>query len=68
MKKNNNKYLKLRSEKVRYLLDENPPWYVTWGTVFVIFIFLILSLILCLVPYPHSAGESILQHWIYNAF
>ena len=56
--------LKLRSEKVRNLLEEIPPALVQWGTVIIVAIFLILLLVVCFVPYPHSQGESILQHLI----
>lgn len=51
-----------RSEKVRNLLGEIPPSLVRWGTVIIVAIFLILLLVVCFMPYPHSQGESILQH------
>lgn len=54
--------LKLRSEKVRNLLGEIPPALVRWGSLIIVAIFLILLSIVCFVPYPHSQGESILQH------
>ncbi len=54
--------IELRSEKVRNLLGEIPPSLVRWGTVIIVAIFLILLLVVCFVPYPHSQGESILQH------
>ena len=54
--------IELRSEKVRNLLGEIPPSLVRWGTVIFVAIFLILLLVVCFVPYPHSQGESILQH------
>lgn len=54
--------IELRSEKVRNLLGEIPPSLVRWGTVIIVAIFLILLLVVCLVPYPHSQGESIFQH------
>lgn len=57
----NNK-IELRSEKVRRLLGEIPPSLVRWGTVIIVAIFLALLLTVCFVPYPHSNGESILQH------
>ncbi len=63
MKKNiENSNIELRSEKVRNLLGEIPPTLVRWGTVIIIAIFLALLLVVCFVPYPHSQGESILQH------
>lgn len=59
-----NKEIELRSEKVRNLLGEIPPALVRWGTVIIMVVFLILLLVLCFMPYPHSNGESILQHII----
>ncbi len=56
--------IELRSEKVRQLLGEIPPALVTWGTAIILFIFLVLIIVICFVPYPHSQGESILQHLI----
>ena len=52
--------IELRSEKVRNLLGEIPPAFVRWGSVIIVAIFLVLLLVLCFVPYPHSKGESIL--------
>lgn len=57
-----NSDIELRSEKVRNLLGEIPPSLVRWGTVIIVAIFLILLLVVCFMPYPHSQGESILQH------
>lgn len=54
--------IELRSEKVRNFLGEIPPSLVRWGTVIIVAIFLILLLVVCFVPYPHSQGESIFQH------
>ena len=54
--------IELRSEKVRNLLGEIPPSLVRWGTVIIVAVFLILLLVVCFVPYPHSQGDSILQH------
>ena len=54
--------IELRSEKVRNLLGEIPPALVRWGMVIIVAIFLTLLLVVCFVPYPHSHGESILQH------
>ena len=55
----------LRSEKVRKILGEVPPSLLRWGSIILVAIFLILLLIICFVPYPHSYGESILQHLIF---
>ena len=54
--------IELRSEKVRNLLGEIPPALVRWGTVIIVAIFLVLLLVVCFMPYPHSQRESILQH------
>ena len=62
MRKKRPSDIELRSEKVRNLLGEIPPSLVKWGTVIVVAIFLALLLVVCFVPYPHSHGESILQH------
>ena len=50
------------NKKVCNLLSENPPALVRWGMVIIVAIFLALLLVVCFVPYPHSQGESILQH------
>lgn len=62
MKKNKPCDIELRSEKVRNLLGEIPPVLMRWGNVIILAIFLALLLVVCFVPYPHSQGESILQH------
>lgn len=62
MEKKKNSDIELRSEKVRTLLGEIPPSLVRWGTMIIVAIFLILLLVVCFMPYPHSHGESILQH------
>ena len=54
--------IELLSEKVRNRLGEIPPALVRWGTVIIVAIFLVLLLVVCFMPYPHSQGESILQH------
>lgn len=62
MKKKSIANSNLHSKKVCNLLSENPPALVRWGTVIIVAIFLALLLVVCFVPYPHSQGESILQH------
>lgn len=52
----------LHSEKVRNLLCEITPVLVRWGTIIIVAVFLALLLMVCFIPYPHSQGESILQH------
>lgn len=58
----NNGNIELRSEKVRKFLGKIPPSLVRWGTVIITVIFLALLATVCLIPYPYSNGESILQH------
>lgn len=55
----------MRSPKVNKMLDEIPPKLVTIGIVFIAGILMALIIIVCFVPYPHSKGESILQHWLF---
>ena len=62
MKKESIVNSKLHSKKEYNLLGENPPALIRWGTVIIVAIFLILLLVVCFMPYPHSQGESILQH------
>lgn len=62
MEKQRSGDIELHSVKVRNLLGEIPPALVRWGTVIIVAIFLILLLVVCFVPYPHSQGESIFQH------
>lgn len=62
MKKNTNIIIELHSEKVRNLLEATPPSFVRWGTIIIVAIFFALFLVVCLMPYPYSKGESILLH------
>ena len=59
--RNKNNDIELRSDKVRNPLEEIPPL-VSWWTVIIVAIILVALLVVCFVPYPHSQGESILQH------
>lgn len=61
---NTNNKIELRSEKVRKLIGEIPPALVRWGTIIITIILLALLAAVCLLPYPYSNGESILQHFI----
>ncbi|MDE6655343.1 MAG: hypothetical protein K2K37_13265 [Muribaculaceae bacterium] len=54
----------IRSEKVNRLLGNIPPDLIRWGNVIIVTILLGLLLVVCTMPYPHSSGESILQHLI----
>lgn len=56
--------IELRSEKVRKLIGEIPPSLVRWGTAIIVIIFIGLLAAVCLLPYPYSGGESILDHMI----
>lgn len=68
MKKKKPCDIELRSEKVRNLLGEIPPVLMRWGNVIILAIFLALLLVVCFVPYPHSQGESILQHLLRSPY
>ncbi|MEY8594295.1 hypothetical protein AALK14_22910 [Butyricimonas hominis] len=54
--------IELFSEKARNMLGEIHYVLVRCGTVIIVVIFLALLLVICFMPYPHSQGESILQH------
>lgn len=54
--------IELRSEKVRNLLGDIPPALVRWGIAVIVLIFIALIAAICLLPYPYSNGETILQH------
>lgn len=56
--------IELRSEKVRQLIGEIPPSLVRCGIVIIAIVFITLITALCLLPYPYSNGESIIQHFI----
>lgn len=62
---NSSNGIKSRSEKVHNLSGEILPALVSWGTVIIVAIVLVLLLVVCFVPYPHSQGESILQHILF---
>lgn len=54
--------IELRSEKVRKFIGEIPPSLVRWGIAVIVIVFIALLSAVCLLPYPYSNGESILQH------
>lgn len=58
---NQNK-IELRSEKVRKLIGEIPSSLVIWGTAIIAIIFFTLLTVICLLPYPYSDGETIIEH------
>lgn len=62
IEKNRGNNMELRSEKVRNLLGEIPPALVRWGTAIIAIVVLTLLAVVCLMPYPYSHGESVLQH------
>lgn len=64
MNTNNNTLdkIELRSKKVRKLLGEIPQSLVRWGMVIMLVIFIALFAVVCLLPYPYSNGESIIEH------
>lgn len=52
----------MHSEKIRRLLSEMPRSLTVWGSIVIAVVFIGIVLALCLLPYPHSGGESILVH------
>lgn len=63
-KNNTQDKIELRSEKVRKLIGEIPPSLARWGIVIIATVFLLLIAAICLLPYPYSHGETILNHLI----
>lgn len=59
-KKQNN--IELRSEKVRKLIGDIPNSLVHLGFAITVIIFVLLLSAACLLTYPYSNGESIIQH------
>lgn len=58
---NQNK-IELRSEKVRKLIGDIPSSLVIWGTAIIAIILFTLLTVNCLLPYPYSDGETIIEH------
>lgn len=56
------KDLELRSPRMRRILDAVPPGLTVWAVVLSLLILGAVAAALCLLPYPHSGGESILEH------
>lgn len=56
--------IELRSEKVRKMIGEIPPSLVRWGIAIIAIVFIAIIAAVCLLPYPYSNGESILQHFV----
>lgn len=58
------KQIELRSEKVRQRIGEIPQSLIICGIVIIVIIIVALIGAVCLLPYPYSNGESILQHML----
>ncbi len=56
--------LEIRSEKLRKLLGEKPSLIVRWGSVVIFILFMSILIAVGRLPYPHGAGESILEHFL----
>lgn len=56
--------MEVHSEKVRKLLGEMPRSLTVWGSAVIAAVFIGLLAAVCLLPYPYSSGESILEHII----
>ena len=62
--KTNPDKIELRSEKVRQRIGEIPHSLVVSGIVIIVIIIVTLIAVLCLLPYPYSQGQSIIQHML----
>jgi len=56
------KDLELRSPRMRRILDGVPSGLTIWAVVLSLLIVGAVAAAICLLPYPHSGGESILEH------
>ena len=65
MKKHGNN-LELRSQSMRRILDKMPSSLTLWAVLLSVLIMGAVLAAVCLLPYPHSAGESILEHIMNN--
>lgn len=54
--------MELRSEKVRKLLGDVPSPLMRWGTLVIVIVFAALAAAVCILPYPGSDGETILEY------
>lgn len=60
------KDIKLRSVKVRRIMEEKPSIILRYGTIWIILLFMILLTIIMYQPFPHGNGETILQYILRN--
>ena len=54
--------IELRSEKAPRSIGAIPRSLTVWSLLVTLFFFAAIILAVCLIPYPYSRGESILQH------
>lgn len=62
MKEIQDENISMRSEKIRHLLSEIPAKPLLAGIIVMIVIVLAIIISVTVLPYPHSAGETILDH------
>lgn len=58
--------IKLRSVKVRRIMEEKPSIILRYGTIWIILLFVILLTIIMCQPFPHGNGETIFQYILRN--
>lgn len=56
----------IHSEKVRNILGEIPRSLTVYSIVVITIVAMGLVIALCMLPYPYSDGESILEHLLYK--
>lgn len=56
------KSIELRSEKVRHIINDKPPFFIRWGITIVAVLFAVLIALLLTLPYPYDGGETIFEH------
>ncbi len=58
----NLKNIELRSDKVRKILGSIPVGLLYWGSIIIIFIFIVLLSVVFFVEFPYGNGETIFEH------
>lgn len=52
------------SRKLQRIFESGLSWQIRYGTLLLIIFFIVITIMLAYLPYPHGHGESILSHFI----
>lgn len=62
-KTSNQSHIETRSEKVRNIIDTNPPKFISWGIIIIMLVFMALFALVLNLLYPYGDGETVFQHF-----